>query len=54
VFRYFRPDVDLDNARQARLNEGVGEYLNSNDLYPDVRPCLQALKDAGLLRGHRR
>jgi HAD superfamily hydrolase (TIGR01549 family) len=27
------------------------EYLNGNDLYPDVRPCLQTLKDAGYFVG---
>ena len=51
VFRYFRPDFDLDAARRARLDEGLGEYLNGNDLYPDVRPCLHALKDAGYFVG---
>jgi HAD superfamily hydrolase (TIGR01549 family) len=45
VFQYFRPDFNLDAERQARLDAGLGEYLNGNDLYPDVRPCLQALKD---------
>ena len=51
VFRYFRPDFDLDAARQARLDEGLGEYLNGLDLYPDIRPCLQALKDTGYFVG---
>lgn len=31
VFRYFRPDFDLNAARQTRLDEGLGEYLNGND-----------------------
>ena len=31
VFRYFRPDFDLDASRQARLDAGLGEYLNGND-----------------------
>jgi FMN phosphatase YigB (HAD superfamily) len=51
VFRYFRPDFDLESARQARLDEGLGEYLNGHDLYPDVRPYLQAFKDAGYFVG---
>jgi HAD superfamily hydrolase (TIGR01549 family) len=51
VFQYFRPDFDLDAERQARLDAGLGEYLNGNDLYPDVRPCLHALKDAGYFVG---
>jgi len=29
----------------------LGEYLNGLDLYPDVRPCLHALKDAGYFVG---
>jgi FMN phosphatase YigB (HAD superfamily) len=29
----------------------VGEYLNGNDLYPDARPCLAALREAGLFVG---
>ena len=51
VFQYFRPDFDLDAERQARFNAGLGEYLNGNDLYPDVRPCLQTLKDTGYFVG---
>jgi FMN phosphatase YigB (HAD superfamily) len=51
VFQHFRPDFDLDAERQARLDAGLGEYLNGNDLYPDVRPCLQALKDTGYFVG---
>jgi HAD superfamily hydrolase (TIGR01549 family) len=51
VFQYFHPDFDLDAQRQARLDAGLGEYLNANDLYPDVRPCLQALHDAGYFVG---
>ena len=51
VFQHFRPDFDLDAERQARLDAGLGEYLNGNDLHPDVRPCLEALKDAGYFVG---
>jgi len=51
VFQYFRPGFDLDAQRQARLDAGLGEYLNGLVLYPDVRPCLQALKDAGYFVG---
>jgi FMN phosphatase YigB (HAD superfamily) len=38
--------------RQARLDAGLGEYLNALDLYPDVRPCLQTLRDAGYFVGN--
>jgi HAD superfamily hydrolase (TIGR01549 family) len=51
VFQYFRPGFDLDAERQARLDAGLGEYLNGHDLYPDVRPCLRALKDTGYFVG---
>jgi HAD superfamily hydrolase (TIGR01549 family) len=51
VFQHFRPGFDLRAERQARLDAGVGEYLNGNDLYPDARPCLAALRDAGLFVG---
>jgi HAD superfamily hydrolase (TIGR01549 family) len=51
VFQYFRPGFDLDAERQARLDAGLGEYLNGQDLYPDVRPCLHALKDTGYFVG---
>lgn len=51
VFQHFRPGFDLATERQARLDAGMGEYLNGQDLYPDVRPCLQALKDAGYFVG---
>ena len=51
VFQHFRPGFDLEAERQARLDAGIGEYLNGYDLYPDVRPSLQALKDAGYFVG---
>jgi HAD superfamily hydrolase (TIGR01662 family) len=51
VFQYFRPGFDLAKERQARLDAGLGEYLNAHDLYPDARPCLQALKGAGYFVG---
>ena len=47
VFQHFRPGFDLEKERQARLDAGMGEYLNGNDLYPDVRDCLAALREAG-------
>ncbi|MCF7547413.1 HAD family hydrolase [Pseudonocardia sp. WMMC193] len=51
VFQHFRPGFDLDKERQARLDTGLGEYLNAQDLYPDARPCLQQLRDAGYFVG---
>jgi HAD superfamily hydrolase (TIGR01549 family) len=51
VFQHFRPGFDLEVERQARLDAGMGEYLNGQDLYTDARPCLQALRDAGYFVG---
>ncbi len=51
VFQHFRPGFDLGKERQARLDSGIGEYLNGHDLYPDARPSLQALMDAGYFVG---
>jgi len=50
-FEHFRPGFDLDKQRQARLDAGLGEYLNGADLYPDVRPCFEALREAGYFIG---
>lgn len=51
VFQHFRPGFDLAEERQKRLDAGLGEFFNARDLYPDVRPCLTALKEAGYLVG---
>ena len=51
VFQHFRPGFDLDKERQARLDAGIGEFLNGHDLYPDSRPCLSALREAGYFVG---
>jgi len=51
VFQHFRPGFDLGKERQARLDSGIGEYLNGHDLYPDARLSLQALMDAGYFVG---
>jgi HAD superfamily hydrolase (TIGR01549 family) len=47
VFEHFRPGFDLETERQARLDAGLGEYLNATNLYPDVRPALTELREAG-------
>jgi HAD superfamily hydrolase (TIGR01662 family) len=51
VFQVFRPGFDLDAERQKRIDAGLGEALDETDLYPDARPCLQALRDAGYFVG---
>ncbi len=51
VFQVFRPGFDLDAERQKRIDAGCGEAIDVTDLYPDARPCLQTLKDAGYFIG---
>ncbi|MEU7739373.1 HAD-IA family hydrolase [Nonomuraea sp. NPDC049158] len=45
--RLLRPDIDMDAESAAREATGRGEYLDETDLYPDVRPALTMLRDAG-------
>lgn len=47
TFAYFRRGFDLAAERQRREEAGVGEHIREIDLYPDVRPALQRLRDAG-------
>jgi len=51
VFQVFRPGFDLATERQKRIDAGCGEYITEDDLYPDARPCLQQLMDAGYYVG---
>ncbi|MER6626068.1 HAD family hydrolase, partial [Streptomyces sp. NPDC000931] len=51
TFDYFRPGFDLSEERQRREDAGRGELIEDVDLYSDVRPGLQALRDAGLWVG---
>ena len=51
VFQHFRPGFNLADERKRRFEAGLGEFFNGRDLYPDARPCLQALKDAGFFVG---
>lgn len=51
AFRYLRPDVDLAVERQRREDAGAGERIEDSDLYPDVRPALEALRQRGLWLG---
>lgn len=51
VFQHFRPGFNLAEERQKRLDTGLGEFFNSRDVYPDVRPCLEQLKGAGYMVG---
>jgi FMN phosphatase YigB (HAD superfamily) len=51
VFQYFRPGFDLDAERARRAEAGQPEHFGEDDLYPDVRPAMAALKDMGLWVG---
>lgn len=51
TFQYFRPGFDLADERRRREQAGVGEHLDEEDLYPDVRSALKALRDAGIWVG---
>ncbi len=51
TFDVFRPGFDLPAERQAREDAGVGENIREHDLYPDVRPTLAALREAGFWVG---
>ncbi len=51
TFQYFRPGFDLVVERQRREEAGVGEQYGEEDLYPDVRSALSALRGMGLWVG---
>ena len=51
TFEYFRPGFDLGSERRARTAAGQPERHGPEDLYPDARPCLAALKGMGLRVG---
>ncbi|MBT8228014.1 MAG: HAD-IA family hydrolase [Dactylosporangium sp.] len=51
ALRLIRPGFDLESERRAREAAGHGETIAEEDLYPDVRPTLAALREAGLWVG---
>ncbi|MEV8536605.1 HAD family hydrolase [Streptomyces sp. NPDC051211] len=51
VFQEFQPGFDLYEQREARAAAGQPEHFGENDLYPDVRPALAQLREAGLWLG---
>ncbi|QIQ03999.1 HAD family hydrolase [Streptomyces liangshanensis] len=51
TFQEFQPGFDLYEQREARAAAGRPEYFGEEDLYPDVRPALAALRQAGLWLG---
>ncbi|MER7935025.1 MULTISPECIES: HAD family hydrolase [unclassified Streptomyces] len=51
VFQEFRPGFDLYEEREKRAAAGRPESFGEEDLYPDVRTALAALRDQGLWLG---
>jgi FMN phosphatase YigB (HAD superfamily) len=51
AFRVFRPEIDLARERRRRAEAGVPEGFTADDLYPDARPCLTALRAQGVRVG---
>ena len=51
TFQYFKPGFDLPKERALREEAGVGEQIREEDLYPDVRPALAALRERGVWVG---
>jgi HAD superfamily hydrolase (TIGR01662 family) len=48
TFQVFRPGFDLSEERERRAAVGQPESFGEENLYPDARPCLAALRDQGL------
>src|SRR5215469_14414597 len=51
TFQYFQPGFDLPAERDRRAKVGPPESFGDEHLYPDARPCLDALRRQGLLVG---
>ncbi len=51
VFQHFRPGFDLAAERERRAAAGKPEWFGEEDLYPDVRPGMAALRAAGVWVG---
>jgi HAD superfamily hydrolase (TIGR01549 family) len=51
TFQVFQPGFDLTKEREARAAAGQPEWFGEDDLYPDVRPTLSALRAASVWVG---
>jgi len=51
TFQVFRPGFDLAIERERRAEAGQPELFGDDDLYPDARPCLAALRQQGVTVG---
>src|SRR5438309_1847448 len=48
TFQFFKPGFDLAEERRRRVVAGQPESWGEDALYPDARPCLEALRATGL------
>lgn len=51
TFQIFQPGFDLETERKRRAEAGQPEWFGEENLYPDVRSCLSALREQGLTVG---
>ncbi|MEV4348921.1 HAD family hydrolase [Actinoplanes sp. NPDC049596] len=51
TFQVFRPGFELTEEREKRAAAGKPEWFGEDDLYPDVRSALSALRTAGFWVG---
>ena len=51
TFQHFRPGFDLAVERQRRYEAGQPEAFTEENIYPDVRPCLEGLRPLELRVG---
>lgn len=51
VYRRFRPDFDLKEARRERTARGERDIFSAADLYPDALPALAGLRKGGFRIG---
>jgi HAD superfamily hydrolase (TIGR01549 family) len=51
TFEVFQTGFDLTAERERRAAAGKPEWFGEDDLYPDVRPALSALRNSGLWVG---
>ena len=51
AFRVFRPGFSLADERMRRAEAGQPETFDENDLYPDTRPAMAALREIGVWVG---
>ena len=51
AFQVFQPGFDLTEERRKRAEAGQAERFGEDDIYPDVRSALKALREDGLWLG---